>query len=29
MKPDFTWDIETILRAVTPRTKLIFNLLPQ
>jgi len=24
MRPDFTWDIESILKAVTPRTKLIF-----
>jgi histidinol-phosphate aminotransferase len=28
MKPDFTWDIETILKAVTPRTKLIFTCSP-
>ena len=24
MKPDFTWDIEAILKAISPRTKLIF-----
>jgi len=24
MKPDFTWDMEAILKAVTPKTKLIF-----
>jgi histidinol-phosphate aminotransferase len=28
MKPDFTWDVEDILKAVTPRTKLIFTCSP-
>ena len=28
MKPDFTWDIEMILKAVTPKTKLIFTCSP-
>jgi histidinol-phosphate aminotransferase len=28
MKPDFTWDIDAILKAVTPKTKLIFTCSP-
>jgi histidinol-phosphate aminotransferase len=28
MKPDFTWDVTDILKAVTPRTKLIFTCSP-